>query len=140
MLFRSRACAAIVDAAAMLSSLPNCPVPEAPLARTPLFYHSAPLGLTDPLGNAMPSPHFLVDTGTVEDLKMTMLSCHQSQIDLMRVMHRMDDFFGEMQKQDRLWGEQAGCEFAEAYWQHRGGGFPKEPLLQNELADFVKII
>ena len=128
----------IVDAAAMLTTLPNCPVAEKPLERTPLFYHSAPLGLTDPLGNAMPPPQFYIDIGSVEDRKMAMLAHHQSQIDLMRIMHRMDDFFGEMQKQDRSWGRLAGCEFAEAWWQHLGGGFPKDPLLQTELADFLK--
>ena len=31
---------------------------------------------------------------------MKMLEKHQSQIELMRVMHKMDDFFGEMKKQE----------------------------------------
>ena len=134
-----RATAAIVDAAAMLATLPNCPVAEPPLERTPLFYHSAPLGLKDPLGNAMPPPHFLVDVGSVETAKMAMLACHRSQIDLMRIMHGMDDFFGAMQVQDRTWGQLADCEFAEAWWQHLGGGFPQDAMMQTELAAFLKM-
>jgi LmbE family N-acetylglucosaminyl deacetylase len=132
-----RATCAIVEAAAMLATLPNVPCGEAPLAATPLLYHSATLGLTDPLGNRLPAPHFYVNLGTVEGFKMTMLACHQSQIDLMRVMHGMDDFFGEMQKQDLAWGREAGCPYAEAWWQHLGGGFPKTPLIQEVLKDFL---
>lgn len=134
-----RAAAAITDAAAMLSTLPNVPSKYAPLPANPIFYHSATLGMTDPLGNPVGTPHFLVDVGSVHDLKMRMLACHRSQIEIMRVMHKMDDFAGEMSKQDREWGKLAGVEFAEAYWQHLGGGFQKEPLLQRELAEFVRI-
>ncbi len=133
-----RTTCSIVDAAAMLATLPNCPVSEAPLERTPLFYHTSPLGLSDPLGNAISPPHFYVDISSVEDRKMKMLAHHTSQIELMRIMHRMEDFFGEMQKQDRSWGKAAGCEFAEAFWQHLGGGFPKDNVLQTELAAFLK--
>jgi LmbE family N-acetylglucosaminyl deacetylase len=134
-----RATCAIIEAAAMQATLPNCPTPEPPLERTPVLYHSSPLGQCDSLGNSITLPHFFVDIGQVVEKKTRMLACHKSQIELMRVMHRMDDFFGEMQKQDRLWGKEADCEFAEAWWQHLGGGYPKDELLQSELADFIKI-
>ena len=132
-----RAAASITDAAAMLATLPNVPSQYPPLSVTPLFYHSATLGLTDPLGNRMPDPHFYVNITSAEDFKMKMLECHQSQINLMRIMHKMDDFFGAMKQQDIAWGEEAGVPFAEAYWQHLGGGFQKRPLLQEELAEFI---
>lgn len=132
-----RAASAIAEAAAMISSLPNVPTKLEPLPVTPLLYHSATLGLSDPLGNRLPSPHFYVNIESVEETKMRMLACHESQIELMRVMHKMDDFFGEMKKQDIAWGKEAGCAYAEAYWQHLGGGFQKEPLLQAELKDFL---
>jgi len=132
-----RAASAIADAAAILASLPNIPSRFPPLAANPLFYHSATLGLTDPLGNPIARPHFFVDIGSVEELKMRMLACHQSQIEIMRVQHKMDDFFGAMQAQDLAWGREAGVRFAEAYWQHLGGGFQKTPLIQEELKDFV---
>ncbi len=132
-----RATSSIVDAAAMLATLPNVPCREAPLERTPLFYHSSPLGRMDPLGRPIANPLFYVNIGSSEDLKMRMLDCHKSQIELMRLMHGMDDFHGEMQKQDLAWGKEAGCTYAEAYWQHLGGGFPKVPLMQRELGEFM---
>lgn len=132
-----RACASIVDAAAMLATLPNVPSSQPPLELTPLLYHSSTLGLSDPLGNPVSPPQFFVNIESVEDKKHAMLACHQSQIELMRIMHRMDDFFDEMQKQDLAWGRRAGIRVAEAYWQHLGGGYQKDPVLQNELADYV---
>ncbi len=132
-----RATASIVDAAAMTASLPNVPSAHPPLEVTPLFYHSAPLGLSDPLGNPIARPHFYVDISSVEDIKMEMLACHQSQRDLMRIMHKMDDFFGAMKQQDIAWGKEAGVPYAEAYWQHLGGGFQKIPLLQQELKSYI---
>jgi LmbE family N-acetylglucosaminyl deacetylase len=134
-----RATCAIVEAAAMLATLPNCPVAEAPLERTPLLYHSAPFGLTDPLGNAIGQAQFYVDIAGAVKRKLDMLACHVSQVELMRVMHGMDDFFGEMHKQDQFWGKAAGCVVAEAWWQHLGGGYPKDSVLQDELAEFIRV-
>jgi hypothetical protein len=78
-----------------------------------------------------------VDISGVMDTKMAMLGQHQSQIELMRVMHKMDDFFGEMKKQNAEFGELARCDFAEAFWQHLGGGFQKDPLLQETISEYV---
>jgi LmbE family N-acetylglucosaminyl deacetylase len=132
-----RTTALIVEAAAMISSLPNAPVKEAPLEVTPLLYHSAPLGLSDPLGGKTIEPHFFVDITSVMDEKMEMLSHHHSQIELMRVMHKMDDFFGEMKKANAELGEQVNVPYAECFWQHLGGGFQKENLIQSELSTFI---
>jgi LmbE family N-acetylglucosaminyl deacetylase len=132
-----RTTALIVEAAAMISSLPNAPVEEEPLQITPLLYHSAPLGLSDPLGGKGIEPHFFVDISSVVESKMEMLSHHHSQIELMRVMHKMDDFFGEMKKSNAELGQLVGVDFAECFWQHLGGGFQKENLLQRELASYL---
>lgn len=127
----------IVESAALVSSLPNVPCQSAPLAITPLLYHTAPLGSSDPISGRFSNPQFYVDISSVMDIKMEMLGQHQSQIELMRVMHKMEDFFGEMKKQNAAFGETAGCDFAEAFWQHLGGGFQKDPLLQDTIADFI---
>jgi LmbE family N-acetylglucosaminyl deacetylase len=127
----------IVEAATMVAALPNVPAQFPPLPVTPLLYHTSPLGLSDPLGEESIPPHFYVDISSVMHIKMQMLEKHQSQIELMRVMHRMADFFGEMKKHVRLFGEQAHCDYAEAFWQHLGGGFQKDALLQETLAEFV---
>lgn len=132
-----RATCNIVEAATMVATLPNVPCRAAPLDITPLLYHSAPLGSSDPLGGKTIAPHFYVDISSVMDTKMEMLARHHSQIDLMRVMHKMDDFFGEMKKQNILFGELAGCDYAEAFWQHLGGGFQKDPLLQDAISEHI---
>ena len=129
----------VTDAAVMLASLPNVPSDEAPLDVTPLLYHNAPMTLSDPLGSPIPEPHFFVDiSGAPMDKKMEMLSHHKSQQDLMRLMHKMDDFFGEMKKFNAELGSMVGVEHAECYWQHLGGGYQKNPMLQEELADFIR--
>ncbi len=130
----------IVESAAMISSLPNVPLEETPVEVTPLLYHSAPLTLSDPLGSRITPPGFFVDISSVMDTKMEMLSFHQSQMYLMKHMHKMDDFFGEMKKNNVNYGRMAGTEYAEPFWQHLGGGFQKDPLLQEELKDFIKTI
>ena len=129
----------VVDAAAMVASLPNVPCDEEPLDITPLFYHNMPMSLSDPLGGTIPEPHFFVDiSGTPMETKMEMLTHHKSQQDLMRLMHKMDDFFGEMKKFNAELGAMIDREHAECYWQHLGGGFQKDPMLQEELSDLLR--
>ncbi|MCG8452985.1 MAG: PIG-L family deacetylase [Spirochaetales bacterium] len=129
----------VVDAAAIVSSLPNVPSPEPPLDITPLLYHGMPMSLSDPLGNPVPEPHFFVDiSGKPMEKKMEMLTHHKTQQDLMRLMHKMDDFFGEMRIFNAELGAMVGCAEAECYWQHLGGGYQKDPLLQEELAPYIR--
>jgi len=132
-----RTTAGIVEAAAMVSSLDPVPVKEKPLDVTPLLYHSSPLTLSDPLGSQIVPPHFFVNVTSVIDTKKKMLECHISQIELMRHMHKMDDFFGFVLEGNRNYGKIAGVEYAEVYWQHLGGGFQKDPQVQNDLFEFL---
>lgn len=129
----------IVESAAMISSLPNVPVDEKPLEVTPLLYHSAPLTLSDPIGSEIVPPHFFVDISSVMDTKMEMLAHHQSQIELMRVMHKMDNFFDVMKQANVDYGKMAGLDYAEVFWQHLGGGFQREPQIQDDLKEFVVV-
>lgn len=133
-----RVCCNIVEAATIISSLPNVPVAEEPLEVTPLLYHTAPLTLTDPIGSPIPAPHFFVDVSSVMDTKREMLQHHQSQQILMKVMHKMDDFFGVVYQGNHDYGAMVGVDYAEVFWQHLGGGFQKEPVVQKELATLVK--
>jgi N-acetylglucosamine malate deacetylase 1 len=127
----------IVEAAAMVSSLDTVPVPEEPVAITPLLYHSSPLTLSDPLGSQIAPPHFYVDVTSVIETKKKMLGYHKSQIDLMKHMHKMDDFFGFVLQGNKNYGHMVGVEYAEVYWQHLGGGFQKDPQVQNDLKEFL---
>jgi LmbE family N-acetylglucosaminyl deacetylase len=132
-----RTTANIVEASAMISSLDTIPVKEKPVDITPLLYHTSPLTLSDPLGSQIPPPHFFVDVTSVIETKKKMLGYHVSQIDLMRHMHKIDDFFGFVLEGNRNYGKMAGVEYAEVYWQHLGGGFQKEPQIQNDLSEFL---
>jgi LmbE family N-acetylglucosaminyl deacetylase len=132
-----RTTANIVETAAMISSLDPVPVEEKPLSTTPLLYHSSPFTLSDPLGSGITPPHFFVDVTSVIETKKKMLGYHISQIDLMRHMHKIDDFFGFVLEGNRNFGKMAGIEYAEVYWQHLGGGFQKEPQVQKELKSYL---
>jgi LmbE family N-acetylglucosaminyl deacetylase len=132
-----RTTANIVEASAMIASLDTVPVKEKPLEITPLLYHSSPLTLSDPLGSQIVPPHFFVNVTSVIATKKKMLEYHISQIELMRHMHKIDDFFGYVLEGNRNYGKMAGVEYAEVYWQHLGGGFQKEPQVQNDLSEFL---
>jgi LmbE family N-acetylglucosaminyl deacetylase len=132
-----RTTANIVETAAMVASLDPVPVKEKPLDITPLLYHSSPLTLSDPLGSQIVPPHFFVDVTSVIETKKKMLEYHISQIDLMKHMHKIDDFFGYVLEGNRNYGKLAGVQYAEVYWQHLGGGFQKDPQVQNDLAEFL---
>ena len=132
-----RTTANIVEAAAMVSSLDTVPVSEKPVEITPLLYHSSPLTLSDPLGSQIVPPHFYVDVTSVIETKKKMLGFHISQIDLMKHMHKMDDFFGFVLEGNRNYGKMVGVEYAEVYWQHLGGGFQKDKQVQNDLSEFL---
>ena len=132
-----RTTANIVESAAMVSSLDTVPVKESPVEVTPLLYHTSPLTLSDPIGSQIVAPHFLVDITSVVETKKQMLSCHISQIDLMKHMHKIDDFFGFVLEGNRNYGEMAGVKYAEVYWQHLGGGFQKDQQVQDDLAEFL---
>ncbi|MEA1876402.1 MAG: PIG-L family deacetylase [Bacteroidota bacterium] len=135
-----RATCNMVEAATIVATLPNVPVEEEPLEITPLLYHTAPLTLKDPIGAPIAPPHFSVDVSSVMDAKREMLQYHQSQQTLMKVMHKMDDFFGVVYQGNKDYGKMMDVEYAEVFWQHLGGGFQKDPLVQLELAGFVKIV
>ena len=132
-----RTTANIVEVAAMVSSLDTVPVSEKPVEITPLLYHSSPLTLSDPLGSQIVPPHFYVDVTSVIETKKKMLGYHISQIDLMKHMHKMDDFFGFVLEGNRNYGKLVGVEYAEVYWQHLGGGFQKEQQVQKDLSEFL---
>lgn len=132
-----RTTANIVEAATILTALPNVPCEAGPLPVTPLLYHTAPLGFSDPLGAPITPPHFYVDIRSTMETKMKMLAEHHSQIKLMRVMHKMDNFFELMKEYNVELGERVGVPYAEVYWQHLGGGFQKDPLLQETLGEFL---
>lgn len=133
-----RTTANIVEAGSMVAVLPNVPCKEKPLEITPLLYHTAPLGFSDTLGNPVTPPHFFIDITNTIEKKMDMLAHHHSQIDLMKEMHNMDNFFEVMKEYNKDLGKLVNCKYAEVFWQHLGGGFQHDPLIQQTLKDYIK--
>jgi hypothetical protein len=72
-----------------------------------------------------------------------MLSCHKSQREWLRAQHGMDEYVESMRRWSRTLGQQASAisgrivEFAEAYRQHRGHAYPRDPILSTLLGNFV---
>ncbi|MBN1501563.1 MAG: PIG-L family deacetylase [Spirochaetes bacterium] len=131
-----RATAEITEAAAILSSLPNIITESAPLPGTPLLYKTDTIQSKNRIGDKNLIPHFYINISEVMDHKIKMLSFHNSQIELMKKMHKIDDFSGEIKIRDRRHGNKAGVEFAEAFWQHCGGGFQTVPVIQEALKNY----
>ena len=133
-----RATSSMVEAACLLSTLPNISSPSAPLKRTPVLYHAAPLHLVNHLGYPF-IPSFGVDISTVIEIKRSMISAHKSQVDLMQHMFRVTQFVEDMlDAHDRKLGARFGVPYAEGYVQHLGGGFNTQPVLQQVLGGKTK--
>lgn len=133
-----RATSAIVEAGTMLTTLPNVPAEEHVIDLTPLLYYTSPFGFTDNMGGEIPEPSFFIDVTSTFEKKKEMLSFHESQKKVMKLMFKMDDFFGDMRDSDQKLGQLAGVPYAEAYWQNTGAGFLKEPLIQKILKEYIR--
>ena len=128
-----RATSSIVESATLLTTLPNVPCEADPLPQTPLLYHTTPFNLTNHLGTPY-SPHFYVDVSSVIEKKKAMIAAHDSQVELMRVMFEKHEFVEDMlDDHDRKLGTRINVPYAEAFWQHLGGGFPHAPFIQETL-------
>lgn len=66
-----------------------------------------------------------------------MLEHHLSQMELIRHMFKIDDFFAHVLEGNRIYGRDVDVEYAEIYWQHMGGGFQMVPQIQRDLSDYI---
>ncbi len=128
-----RATAEITEAAAIVSALPNIKTLSSPLSVAPLLYKTDTYSSKDRMGEDYLIPDFFIDISVVIDKKMKMLSFHHSQEELMVKMFKINDFFAEMKGRDKFHGNRSQVEYAEAFWQHRGGGFQTDPIIQTAL-------
>lgn len=132
-----RTTANIVEIASYLSTLPNMQTKEPPLDTRPLLYHTMPLSIHDPISKIQNKPNFFIDITSTIDYKLKMLEHHESQISMLKVMERMENFFEEVKSYNQELGKIAGCDYAEGFWQHTGAGFQDNSVLQDELEDFL---
>jgi LmbE family N-acetylglucosaminyl deacetylase len=119
----------LARAGSFLFAAPNFsaqPVP--PGAGIPYLYYCDPLEGLDPYGNVV-EPTTLVNIDKQMETKTQMLTCHASQREWLRAHHGMDEYVEAMQRHGQWRGKHAGCQYAEAFVQHRGHGYPNDDVL-----------
>lgn len=111
--------------------------PSAPLEAIPHLYQTDPIGARDRDG-APWRPDFGVDISTTLAVKRRMLECHRSQIDWLARQHGMADFTAGMVAQAAKRGRDFGVAHAEAFRHYRHTPYPRDPVLQGLLRDFIR--
>lgn len=113
--------------------------PAPALEKIPALYYCDPLEGIDIFGSEV-VPQLVVDITSQMELKKSMLVCHASQREWLRVMHGIDQYVIEMEKWAHQRGEPYGFRFAEGFRQHLGHAFPHNNLIQETLKDLVAIV
>jgi LmbE family N-acetylglucosaminyl deacetylase len=114
-------------------------IAPAPTTRsTPALYYADPIEGIDLMGERI-RPQFYVDITETIDRKREMLKFHGSQRDWLRAHHGIDEYLNRMTEWGANYGRECGVDYAEGLRQHRGHGYPQEPVLQEALNRFVKI-
>jgi LmbE family N-acetylglucosaminyl deacetylase len=124
----------LVRAASFAFAVPNAstlPIPEH--TSIPYLYYADPLEGRDPYSGQLVEPSTLIDISDVMDAKSEMLSCHVSQRQWLQKHHGMDEYIMAMQRHGQMRGQASGCDFAEAFVQHRGHAYPQDDILNQQL-------
>jgi LmbE family N-acetylglucosaminyl deacetylase len=106
--------------------------PAPPLEHIPHLYFVDPLEGCDREGRPVVAD-FLVDIGTVFEVKRAMLACHASQRNWLMRQHGIDEYLDALEKASRRRGAQLGVEYAEAFRQYLGHPYPSENRLRELL-------
>lgn len=117
----------------------TCQVPPAEVAlSTPALYYADPVEGIDPMGERV-YPHFYVDITETMDEKLKMLSHHSSQREWLRQHQGVDEYLIRTRQWSEQYGVECGANYAEGFRQHLGHGYPRGPILQNTLKDWVRL-
>jgi len=120
----------LARAAAFAYGAPNIStLPRRADSQVPHLYYCDPIEAIDPLGNVV-TPTTYVDITKQMQKKSAMLACHASQRQWLRAHHGVDEYIDAMQRHASMRGQQAGCQFAEAFVQHKGHAHPHNDLLK----------
>lgn len=127
----------LVRDACFAAPVPNYRTPGyEPLRAIPWLYFVDPIEATGRDGNIV-VPDFTVNVASTLDKKQAMLAQHESQRAWLKQQHGMDDYLEQMEKWTRARGTQAGLTFGEGFRHYTGHPYPREPVLQRLLSDFV---
>jgi len=111
--------------------------PAAATLATPALYYADPVEGIDPLGERI-RPQFYVDISDTMEQKREMLKFHSSQREWLRAHHGIDEYLNRMTEWAESYGRECGAAHAEGFRQHRGHGYPQEPILQQALKPYLK--
>jgi len=122
----------LVRAACFGAPMPNFPTDSAPPAEriraVPHLYYADAIEGRDIFGRPV-EPGTLVDITGVMEVKERMLCCHASQREWLKRHHGIDEYVESMRRWMATRGRQMGVDYAEAFRQHRGHGYPGDDLL-----------
>jgi LmbE family N-acetylglucosaminyl deacetylase len=102
----------------------------------PLYYFG-PMENMDYFGNVI-KPQFYVDVSSVISTKAEALGCHVSQREWLRRQHGIDQYIDEMKSWDAEAGSKVGAQYAEVFIMHKGSAFPRTPIIENALAEYIR--
>jgi LmbE family N-acetylglucosaminyl deacetylase len=105
-----------------------------PLPAIPHLY------FVDPIEAGEDDPRdFFVDVSSVFPTKRAMLAEHRSQRDWLAKHHGIDDYLQQMERWCGQIGRRAGTQFAEGFTQCHRHSYPQSPLLQELLAEYLRV-
>ncbi|HLV00990.1 MAG TPA: PIG-L family deacetylase [Acidobacteriota bacterium] len=112
--------------------------PAEPARATPALYYADPVEGINLMGERV-HPQFYVDVTATMDDKLRMLSFHSSQREWLRQHHGLDEYLIRTRQWAEQYGEECGANYAEGFRQHLGHGYPRQPILQDALKDWVRL-
>ena len=95
----------------------------------PWLYYCDPIEGIDPYTGNIVVPTTVVDITDQFARKTDMLACHASQREWLRAHHGLDEYIDAMRRHSAQRGAETGTKAAEAFFQHRGHGYPHNDLL-----------
>ncbi len=110
--------------------------PQPATGGTPALYYADPVEGLDHFGQRI-VPEFHIEITPVIERKRELLSRHRSQREWLRAHHGVDEYLNRMTEWAAAYGRECGVDYAEGLRQHRGHGYPLDPVLQNLLGDAV---
>ena len=82
---------------------------------------------------------FFVDVSSVFPTKRAMLGEHRSQRDWLKKHHGIDDYLEQMERWCAQVGRRAGVQYAEGFRQCHRHSYPQTPVLQELLAEYIRV-
>lgn len=129
----------IVQTACFSSGIKNLEINSEPFEPVPYLFYCDPMEGKDKFGNLI-KPSVYIDISSEIQIKEEMLGYHESQRNWMLRHHKVDEYILMMKRFAAFRGKEVNKNFAEAFRQHLGHGFPQNNILKDILGNLVRII